>query len=59
MVARLRWRIYAESLWSPAVSELAAARIPPHLHGQDRIEFHKRRSAAAELLALLFPADEE
>ena len=58
-MARLRYRLMFESLWSPEVVELSRSRIPRHLQGQERIDFYKQRNQAQELLTVLFPTDDE
>ena len=58
-MARLRWRLFFESVWSGEVTQLLEAPMPKHLTGQDRITFAKNKQRANELLVTLFPADED
>lgn len=56
-VARLRWRVQFESLWSEDLPGLAKSKVPDHLKGEDRIQYVKARAQAQQLLKVLFPED--
>jgi hypothetical protein len=59
LMERLHWRVLVEKNWEPGLSQVARQRIPKELHGQDRIDFYKARTHAQEVIAALFPSDEE
>lgn len=58
-VERLHWRIIAERHWDDDLDGYAHAPMPSHLHGQERIDFHRARVEAQQRIDALFPDDEE
>lgn len=58
-MARLRWRVYFESLWSEDIPALLTAPTPKDMKAADRARLAKGREEAAALLKTLFPPDED
>ena len=58
-MARLRWLVFFESVWSPEILQLVDHPLPAHLKGRERIDYARNKQQAAELLKTLFPTDED